>query len=357
MSASIRVDIMRGGTSRGVFALAGDLPTEKSALDDVVRAIMGSPDSFQIDGLGGTHAVSSKFVTVSLSDRPGADLDFQVAQVGVGDNLVDWSGTCGNLTSAVAPFAVNRGLLSVASGPARQDVVLYNESTRDLIQVSVSCSEGRFDPIGDTAIDGVAGTGSLIPTTYLDPAGGTLGVVFPTGNPTDYIQFDGVEVPVTLADITHPYAFVSGEDLGVSIHSSFADLHGDVVLQSRIEHLRAALAVRLGASEAQRSSVPRMMLCFPPREASDDIEVRAFAGGRFHPTVPVTGAFAAAAAARLEGTLVASMAIVRNSQVAVIRHPSGIAEVDVDVRGGQTVVSVGLNRTARLIMSGDVFVD
>jgi 2-methylaconitate isomerase len=345
------VSVWRGGTSRGVFALAADLPAPGPERDRVVRGLLGSPDPFQIDGLGGTHAVTSKFVAVGPVDPADGSIAFQVAQVGVGDDVVDWSGTCGNLTAAVAPFALAAGAIDRDGESGVTTAALTNLSTEGSVRVRFAVRGGRYDSAGSTRLDGIAGTGSEIVTEYLEPAGGTLGALFPTGERLQRIVVhDGAAIEATVIDVAHPYLLLDAEAFGVDRATPFEDLHGDADLEERLEALRRRVSDDLGVPESQRSSVPRLVLCLPPTGDHDTLEVRAFAGGRFHPSIPVTAGLALAAAARLPGTLAHRLARPGSDRLTV-RHPSGVLDVTATIEG-DTVAAVGVVRTAREILRG-----
>ncbi len=296
---------MRGGTSRGVFTTADRLAAFADR-DAVIRRLMGSPHPAQIDGLGGSQAVSSKFVVVGRSQRPDADVSYQVAQVGVDDDSVDWSGTCGNLTAAVGPYALETGLVPAPAQQGRVSLRLHNLSTGDIIRASFDVVDGRYRPEGDTAIDGVAGTGAEILTDYLAPVGGTLGRLYPLGQALSATEHEGASVEFTLVDVTHPYLFVDGRRYAADPRRPYAELLAQGELQARLEALRLRVGRLLDIRDDQRASVPRIIACCPDEDA--DLRILALSGGAFIPTIPVSGALALAAAARLPGTLVSAMA-------------------------------------------------
>src|SRR5215211_1385056 len=213
MTATLPAVLMRGGTSKGVFVHAEHLPPPGPERDAVILDLMGSPDPMQIDGLGGTYSSTSKLVAVERGDPPD-DVTYWFAQVGVDAPIVDWSGNCGNLTTAVGPFAIDEGLV-----PAVEPVTLLrmrNGNTGVAVLAEVPVRDGRACVDGDHVVPGVPGRGAPITTRYLDPAGGVLGAILPTGSVLDVVQSGAGSFDVSVVDVTHPYAFVGLEAVGLS---------------------------------------------------------------------------------------------------------------------------------------------
>src|ERR1700729_474439 len=238
---------MRGGTSKGVFVHDRDLPSAVAERDAFILALMGSPDPLQIDGLGGARSSTSKLVSVTGSQRPGVDVEYLFAQVGVDVPAVDYAGNCGNLTAAVGPYAIDEGLVEATEPSTR--VRLYNRNTDSLINVQVPVSGGRFDPAGDFALSGVPGN----PVEWLEPA-------------------DGEPVAASLVDVAGPAVFVRAEDAGTTIDLSPDAANADQQFLGRLESIRAAAAVRLGLAADQESAtrtmpaLPRLALIGAARE-------------------------------------------------------------------------------------------
>jgi hypothetical protein len=352
--AGLPAAYMRGGTSKGVFLLAEDLPAPGPERDDLLLRIMGTPDPMQIDGMGGTFSSTSKVVVVER-DSPSSVV-YWFAQIGVDRAVVDWSGNCGNLTSAVGPFAIDEGLVEATEPVTR--LRLHNGNTGVLVEVEVQVAGGRARTVGDLAVAGVPGTGSPVVTRYLDPSGGALGALFPTGAPSDVLAVEGREITVSILDVTHPYVFVDARAVGLGGDArSVAELNRDEDLLHAVEAIRAACAVRVGAAPTAAEATlaapitPRIVLVEPdPRES---LRATAFSMGQVHRALPMTGALCLAAAALLPGTVVATIAADAAPEVR-IRHPRGIATVVADVSDG-TVRSVGVVRTARRLMDGTVY--
>lgn len=357
MSArSIPAVYMRGGTSKGVFLHARDLPPSGPERDRVLLGIMGSPDPLQIDGMGGTVSSTSKAVIVEAG--PEDAVTYWFAQVGIESARVDWSGNCGNLTTAVGPFAIDEGLVA-AYGPQTR-VRLINGNTGVEIIADVETPDGRSATTGGLAIAGVPGTGSPVVTRYVDPAGGVLGSLLPLGGPVTTLRTSEGPIDVSVVDAAHPNVFARSGVLGDISGRSVADLNADPAFLARAERLRAAAAVAVGRASdladatTNSPAVPRLVLVGPSTARDADIEITAFSMGRVHRGLPMTGALCLAAAAATRGTIIADLAGDVQDRLR-IRHPLGITEAtaEIDAQGG--VRSLGVVRTARRLMDGRVY--
>ncbi|XVQ07040.1 PrpF domain-containing protein [Spirillospora sp. CA-255316] len=358
MNEPVPAVLMRGGTSKGLFLHARDLPPPGPARDALVLDLMGSPDPMQIDGLGGTHSSTSKVVVV----EPGGDGDdvrYWFAQVGVDEPIVDWSGNCGNLTSAVGPFAIDEGLVEAVEPVTR--VRLRNGNTGVRILAEVPVRDGRARTDGTHRVPGIRRPGAPVVTRYVD-----LGPCFPPQAPAPAQPLDGAEGPVevTILDVTHPYVFARAEDVRVDLGGARpAVLNQDGDLLARLERLRAEAAVVLGRAatpeEAARRSpiVPRIVLVGEPAGDDHDVAALGVSMGKVHHALPMTGALCLGAAVRLPGTVPAAVARGVTGEAVRIRHPRGVVEVlaDVDAAAGRPVRSVGAVRTARRLMAGTVY--
>jgi 2-methylaconitate cis-trans-isomerase PrpF len=362
--------IMRGGTSKGLFLHARDVPEPGPACDALLLELMGSPDPMQIDGLGGTYSSTSKAVIVAPGDSPDVDVRYWFAQVGVDSAIVDWSGNCGNLTTAVGPFAIDEGI--VAAVDPLTVVRMRNENTGVHIVARVPVRGGRARVDGDLLISGVPNPGAPISTEYLEPAGGVLGAALPTGSPRNRVPTPLGEIAVSLVDVTHPYAFVRAEDVGLDLTTATpALLNADAAQLTRLEQFRAACSVYLGRAatleEASTRSpaVPRLILVQEPAgetagEQEPDLLALGISMGKAHHALPMTGALCLAAAVSIPGTvpnLVAAGAAGGRDAVR-IRHPKGVvvmnADVDTTVAPAR-VRAVGVVRTARRLMVGTAY--
>ncbi|MFN0144990.1 MAG: PrpF domain-containing protein [Dehalococcoidia bacterium] len=354
---------MRGGTSKGVFLRGRDLPPPGPERDRIILDIMGSPDPLQIDGLGGTYSSTSKVVLVDPGDGDD-DIRYEFAQVGVDTVEVDWAGNCGNLTTAVGVYAIEEGL--VAAVEPVTSLLLRNVNTGVAIRAEVPVRNGHPLVQGDHAVAGVPGTGAPIATHYLDPGGGVCGRELPTGRAHDTVETADGAFPVSIVDVTHPYAFVAAKDIGLALFEhSVAELNADQALVGRLNLLRdgcAGLIARSGWAGEPSPTVPRLVLVGPAQapppglpEGEADFAALALSMGAIHRALPMTGALCAAAAARIPGTIPSAVARSGSGGAVRILHPRGVVSVLVDLYeppGPRLVRSVGVVRTARVLMSG-----
>lgn len=349
---------MRGGTSKGVFLHARDVPPAGPDRDAVVLDIMGSPDPMQIDGLGGTYSSTSKVIVIEPSG--GADdVQYWFGQVGVDRPIVDWSGNCGNLTTAVGPFVIDQGLVDVRDPMTL--VRLRNGNTGVAIEAEVPTPSGEYCGDGNHIIAGVPRPGAAVTTRYLEPSGAVFGKLLPLGKPTCEVSGPCGPVTVSIVDVAHPYVFVDAANLGLTLDSvQPSELNTQPEILRALESLRSACAVLLGrvshAEDAARDSptVPRLALVAPPTRSDHDISAVAVSMERIHHAFPMTGALCLAAAVRMRGTVPATVADEVAGQTVRIRHPKGVVEALADVHDAEvnSVRSVGVVRTARRLMSG-----
>ncbi len=361
--------LLRGGTSKGVFLHERDLPPAGPARDALLLRLLGSPDPLQIDGLGGTYSSTSKVIVVAPGDAQGgtADVTYWFAQIGVDRAVVDWSGNCGNLTTAVGPFAIDDHLVRVRGNPTV--VHLRNANTGVLIAAEVPTRDGRVREDGDHVVAGVPGAGAPIVTRYLEPGGGVLGATLPTGAPCNHLDTPLGPLDVSIVDLTHPYAIVEAAAVGLDLdRADPAELNADADLLARLESVRAAAAVAAGVVDhlgdaADRSpAVPRLVLV-APGEGGDDLRVLGVSMGKVHRALMMTGALCVAGAVRLPGTVAAETAARAatadhdhdGDRGVRLRHPRGVVEVVVERAQGE-IRSVGVVRTARRLMDGWAYV-
>ncbi len=360
---------MRGGTSRGIMLDRGDLPSDRAEWPDIFLAAMGSPDPNrrQLDGMGGGISSLSKICVVGPSSHEAADIDYTFAQVDVTEPRVEFAGACGNMSSAVGPFAAYLGLVQVPRDGS-VSLTVHDTNTGKLIRTRFSMAGGWPAVKGDLSIDGVAGSGAPVWLDFLEPAGARTGSLFPTGLRSEVLGKGEEAVRATLMDLASPCVFLYMEDLGLD---AFAD---DAALMARMEALRREASQRMGLSAgpeeaAALKSVPRIGFVHVPmaftslsdrslRAEDMNIGVRMISMGDAHRAVPVTAALCLAAAVQIEGTVPASVASATNGTVRV-GHPSGITEVAADVAEGSTggilVRSASVVRTSRILFRGDVF--
>ena len=378
MQVEIPAVFMRGGTSRAVCFREDVLASYPADVRErIILAALGSPDADgrQIDGLGGGISSLSKVVIVGPARGTDHDVTFTFGQVDVRSPLIDWSGTCGNMSAAVGPFAIDEGMVPAVEPIARVRVLATNTGKRYVAHVPVCGGRAAVD--GDYRLDGVPAPGACIDLEYLDP-GGTLGRgVLPTGKAREpYALADGRECTVSIVDAALPAIFVRAEEAGAGAYQLAPELDADVALQKTLEEIRCRAAVRLGLASDPNDAhervlhTPKVVLVAPPTgyvssngrpvEADDiDVVVRAISMRTTHRTVPGTVAMCLAVAMRIEGTVVHEVARPRDAQPTRLGHPAGIVTVDATVsyRNGEWIAErVTTQRTARRIMEGAVLV-
>jgi 4-oxalomesaconate tautomerase len=345
---------MRGGTSRGPYFLASDLPSDTALRDKVLLAVMGSPDVRQIDGLGGADALTSKVAIVSKSERPGVDIDYLFAQVVIDKPLVDVSPNCGNMLAGVGPFAIERGLVK-ASDPHTK-VSIYMVNTGNLAVATVETPGGvvRYD--GDTAIAGVPGTAAPINIDFMDTAGSVCESMLPTGNARDRIE--GIDV--TCIDNGMPVVVIPASSLGKTGYESPKDLENDKDFRKKLEAVRWAAGELMGLGNVREKVVPKMSLISPPR-AGGHVNTRTFLPHKCHTAIGVLGAVSVATACVLPGSVAQGIAKPASGSPLImsVEHPTGEFTVTLEVSGtGKDfkVTRSGILRTARALMDGHVLV-
>lgn len=372
----IRCAIYRGGTSKAVFLLAKDLPTDPALRDRLILAIFGSPDPRQIDGLGGADSLTSKVAIIARSHRPSVDVDYTFGQVSITTPLIDYSGNCGNISSAVGPFAIDEGLVPAQEPMTR--VHIFNTNTQKLIIADVPVVGGKACVKGECVVDGVPGSGAEIKLDFVDSGGSITGNLLPTGQPRDTISLsDGRQLEVSIVDACSPAVFVRAQDLGIAGTEHPAQLNSDTVFLKAIEEIRSIAAEMSGLvpdrtlATARSPSVPKAILVATAQlyktltgevvdPAEIDLVARAMSMQRAHKAYPVTGSVATAAAAAISGSLVQQTSAGRTDSCLLrIGHPSGVLVVSSKVKedeGKLCVVHGVVSRTARRIMSGYVYV-
>jgi len=347
--------LMRGGTSKGLYFHAKDLPQSAPARDRALLAAMGSPDPRQIDGVGGAHPLTSKVAIIAPSKRPDADVDYLFLQVVVDKAEVSDSQNCGNILAGVGPWSIEHGLVRIAgeSTPVR----IHMLNTGSIAVAHVPTPHGTVEYEGDARIDGVPGSAAAIPIDFLDVAGSSCGSLFPTGAHLDRIA--GLEV--TCIDNGMPVVLMRAADLGKRGDESPQALEGDAALKARIEEIRLALGPRMNLGEVGKKTVPKMCLVSPARHGGT-IHTRTFIPHRVHEAIGVLGAVSVATACVTSGSVAAQVAGLTphsGSQRLQIEHPTGFFTVEMDVTVDGTDVTVNrsaLLRTARKLMQGEVFV-
>lgn len=353
MQRPIPCMLMRGGTSRGPFFLASDLPQDLPARDRILLAVMGSPDPRQIDGLGGAHPLTSKVGIVSPGSKPGVDLDFLFAQLQPDKDTVDTTPNCGNMLAAVVPFALETGLAKVRGDTTTLRVLTLNTGMQ--CDITVQTPGGKVCYAGDAHIDGVPGTAAPILINFLDTAGSVCSSLLPTGNVRDVI--DGI--PVTCIDNGMPMVIFNATDVDRTGNESVRDLNADIELKARIERLRIASGHAMGLGDVTTKSYPKMCLVSRPKNGGS-INTRCFIPHVCHDAIGVLAAVTVATACVLKGTTAYPLASVPEGLVRSlsVEHPSGefSVELALDAQDSNKIVRAALIRTARLIMRGEVMV-
>jgi 4-oxalomesaconate tautomerase len=350
MSDGVACMWMRGGTSKGGFFLADDLPAETAGRDAFLLRLMGSPDPRQIDGLGAADPLTSKVAVVSRSEREGVDVDYLFLQVFVDQPIVTDKQNCGNMLAGVGPFAIERGLVKVADGETRVAIRMVN--TDQIAVATVQTPDGRVRYDGDTAIDGVPGTAAPIPLAFSDTAGSTCGALLPTGNSVDLVA--GVEA--TLIDNGMPCVILRAEDAGICGDEDRETLDADDAFKARVEAIRLAAGPLMKLGDVADQSVPKMVLVSAPR-AGGAIATRCLIPHRVHASIGVLAAVTVATACLLPGSPAAVMARVPDGRRKTlhVEHPTGATACVVELDEAGAVTGAGMVRTARKLFDGRVF--
>ncbi|WP_295578607.1 2-methylaconitate cis-trans isomerase PrpF family protein [uncultured Lamprocystis sp.] len=373
----VRGIYMRGGTSKGVYFHAKDLPADPALRDRIILDIYGSPDLTEIDGLGGANVLTSKTAIIARSARADADVDYTFGQVMINEPLVDYRINCGNISAGVGPFAIDEGLVPAVEPLTR--VRIFNTNTQRVIIAEVPVKDGRAAVVGDYHIDGVPGTGARILLDFA-ATGGTLGKgLLPTGHACETLSIDGLGTfDVSIVDAANPSVFVKGTDLGLQGTEPFQDILNNQSVWDTADRIRGSVGVRLGMYPDLDSflrinpTMPFCILVFPPIGYTDFVDGRAIApdsydikgiirfAGAVHRAYSGTGSVCTAVAAQIDGTIANAVCAEAARSAAVVRigHPSGIMDVDIRVeRDGEEyrILRAAYGRTARRIMEGYIY--
>lgn len=377
MQKKIRAVYMRGGTSKALFFHDNHLPKDPAIRDRVIMAAYGSPDSNrrQIDGMGGAVSTTSKLAIISPSPDPDYDVIYNFGQVAIDKPHIDYQGNCGNISSAVGPFAVDEGLVVVQEPVTR--VRIYQVNTKKRIIAEVPVKNGQYNETGDYAIDGVPGTGGKVVLHFVDPSGSVTGKLLPTGNVTDTIEVAGLgQITISIVDAANPVVFVRAVDLGLK-GTEIYEIDAGEEIRAKFEAIRAKAAVMIGlaaspeeASEISQA-VPKMAFVSKAqayetvtgkiiKEAQIDLVARIMSMGTLHKAYAATGAVCTAGAAKIEGTVVNEMVKGKKlNETICLGHPGGIIDIGAKVeKKGDTYTyeEAIVGRTARRLMEGYVCV-
>ncbi|PCI05587.1 MAG: 4-oxalomesaconate tautomerase [Hyphomicrobiales bacterium] len=350
MSDGTRCMWMRGGTSKGGYFLAEDLPDDVAERDALLLRIMGSPDDRQIDGMGGADPLTSKVAVVKKSEREGIDVDYLFLQVFVDKAIVTDAQNCGNILSGVGPFAIERGLVEASDG--QTEVSIYMENTGQSAIATVETPGGNVSYSGDASIDGVPGTSAPVPLAFQDTAGSSCGALLPTGNAVDVV--DGISV--TLIDNGMPVVVLAASDFGITGYEDRDTLDGDTELKERLEAIRLQVGPMMNLGDVSEKSTPKMTLVAPPKNGGT-ITTRTFIPHRCHASIGVLGAVSVATACLLEDGPAAKLADIPagNRKELLIEHPTGATTTILDLDGDGSVKRAAMLRTARKLFDGFVF--
>ena len=371
----VRAAIIRGGTSKGVYLLANELPKDPAARDQAILCIFGSPDPRQINGLGGADPLTSKVAIIAISERADADVDYTFGYVGIEKGAVDYEGNCGNISQGVGPFAVDEGLVRVTEPITK--VRIFNTNTKKVIEASVPVQGGKAMTEGDFVVNGVPGTGAKILLNFVNSGGSRTGKLLPTGNVTDKMELaDGRSVRVSYVDAANPAVFVQAADIGFTGREMPKDTTTNPQILAIMEEIRckAAVVMGLAASPDKVSpAIPKVAFVSPPQDyetitgkriaaADFDLLARTKALAVMHKAYAVTGGIAVGAAALIEGTVVNEVVGARAKTSGVVRvgHPSGVSNFVIAVvkkpSGEFELTQSGVAGTSRRIMDGYAYV-
>lgn len=350
--AAIPCTVMRGGTSKGLYFRAADLPTDVATRDAVLLAVMGSPDPRQIDGMGGAHPLTSKIAVVGPSTHPDADVDYLFLQAVVDEARIDAGQNCGNLLAGVGPFAIEEGLFAATGEVTNVRINMLNTKSLAVAAIQTPRRQVRYD--GDARIDGVPGTAAPVPIDFVDVAGSTCGALLPTGNARDIVQ--GIEV--TAIDNGMPVVVMRAADFRKTGYETPEELEADAELKARVEAIRLEIGPRMNLGDVAKKTVPKMCLVAPAQHGGA-ICTRNFIPHRVHEAIGVFGAVSVATACVTPGSVAFDVASVTNPQSLEVEHPTGFFTVAMHVTVEDGAVSVrrsALLRTCRKLMRGEVYV-
>ena len=341
---------MRGGTSKGGYFLADDLPDNTASRDALLLRVMGSPDARQIDGMGGANPLTSKVAVVSRSDRQDTDIDYLFLQVFVDQAIVTDAQNCGNILAGVGAFAIERGLVETAGDDT--DVRIFMRNTGQVATATIHTPGGMPSYHGGEAIDGVPGTSAAVPLVFDDVAGSMCGDLLPTGNEMDVV--DGVEV--TMIDNGMPIVVMRAADLGITGYERPAELDADDGLKSRLEAIRLACGALMNLGDVSEKSVPKMTMIAPAQNGGAFM-TRSFIPHKCHDTIGVFAAVSAVTAALLPGSPAAELAMVPEGprKMMAVEHPNGATACVLHCDADGRVEKAGMVRTARKLFDGRIF--
>lgn len=367
--------IMRGGTSKGAYLMLDDLPKDPELMDKVILSIYGSPDARQINGIGGADPLTSKVALIKKSERIDADVEYTFGYVGITKASIDYEGNCGNMSAAVGPYAINKGLIPAVEPITK--VRIFNTNTKKIIEAEIPVKNGSVITEGDYVIAGVPGSGAKISLNFVNSGGAKTGKLLPTGNVVDEITLEnGKKIRVSLVDAANPSVFVKASDIDLIGTELPADAESNPRIIETMEDIRRTAAVMMGLAKSKEnasSAIPKVAFVAAPQtyktpsnelinEEDVDLVARTLALGVLHKAYAVTGGICVATAALINGTVVNEIVSesAKNCRTVRIGHPSGSLDVDIELKQDETscwnLGKASINRTARPIMEGNIYV-
>ena len=372
---SIPAVLYRGGTSRGVYFHKKDLPEDTVLRDRILMTVIDSWNATQIDGLGGGTSSSSKACVISPSDREGVDVDWTFYQLGVAKQLVDAKGTCGNLMSAVGAFAIDEGLVPVAAMDTVKEVIVYNTNIKKKIRMVIPVYQGKTKVTGDYQMAGIVKSGAKLVVSILEPGGENTGSIHGIGIKAS-LQGLTKKHEVTFSDVINPFVFTKAEDFGLTGTEAWSSVANDAAVLAELEELREEAAVLSGIATDKvdakevKQNIPKIAMLAPAatyvttngetvQKEEVDLLVKVVSMGSLHKNSPASGLYNIAVASATPGTVVHELVGPKEGMVRTIRigHPGGVTEVRIELdEKEERVIGVGMERTVRRIMKGEVFI-
>ncbi|MGE5766787.1 MAG: 4-oxalomesaconate tautomerase [Bacteroidota bacterium] len=345
--------MMRGGTSKGAYFLARDLPQDQAARDAVLLSVMGSPDPRQIDGIGGADPLTSKVAIVEPSQRPGIDVDYLFAQVFVDQARVDYGQNCGNILAGVGYFAIEKGLVAAKDPVTPVTIFMVNSGQTAVAEIATPGGQPTYK--GDARIDGVPGTAAPVPLSFTDAAGSMCGALLPSGNAVDEVA----GCRVTLIDNGMPVVVLLASDVGIRGDETREELDANSAVKARLEEIRLAAGPLMKLGDVRDKTVPKMTMVSPPKNGGC-VSTRTFIPHRCHATIGVFGAISVATACLLPDSPAASVAAIPDgaSKKLSVEHPTGALDVLISLHEGSDYPEIeraAFLRTARKLFEGNVF--
>lgn len=359
---------MRGGTSKAIYLLGKDLPPPGTKRDKILMRMMGNPDPNEIDGMGGAQLVTSKIAIIDPPSVPDADIDYTFGQAEILKADIDYKANCGNISSGVAPFAIYAGLIKPVA--PYTEVKIYNTNSKKMLYASVPVINDEVQVEGDYSIAGVPGTGAEIFLDFRDTVGAETNKCLPTGNIIDEIQLEnGKSVKVTICDVANVCVFVDAADLGMTCAETKAQLDNNVTLLNLIREIRGKAAKKIGFCEDWHKiddvspMLPFVVAVAAPTSSEEDLRVRLFLLNKCHPSLAGTGSVCISACSAIENSIAHNKARINNIRSFILRisHPLGLMPLTVSTkavagRSYPDYLKLGYGRTARRIMSGEIYI-